>query len=95
VLLQLLETADESTKDVGGLNSKLNRKRYKGAKNSTVQESFIRRSMDNMGAMDNNLSVFGDNSRTNKDEMSANLGEPQHCLRIRALYKLQLLLLLR
>jgi len=75
VLLQLLETADQSTKDVGGLNAKLNRKRYKEAKNSIVQESFIRRSMDNVGSMDHNLSVFGDHSRTNKDEMSANLGE--------------------
>jgi len=67
VLLQVLETAYESTKDVGGQNAKLNRKRYKEAKNSTVQESFIRRSTD--------LRSFGDHSRANKDEMSANLGE--------------------
>jgi len=74
-LLQLLETADESTKDVGGLHAKLDRKRHVEAKNTTVQELFMRRFTENVGAMDHNLCVFGDHSRATNAEISADLGE--------------------
>jgi len=77
-LLQLLETADESAKDVGGLDAKLNRKRHLEAKNLTVEESLIRRSIDNgdnVGAMKRNLSVFSDHSRVNNDQIRANLSK--------------------
>ena len=75
VLLQLLETAEASTKDVRGLHAKLERKRDVETKNVTLQQSFLQRYTDSIGAMDGSLSEFAAHNRANSAEISTNLSE--------------------
>jgi len=74
-LFQLLGTAEDSTKDVDGLHSKLSRKCDVEMKNAVVQSEFEKRFLSSIRAMDANLHAFEVQQRTTNSDICVHLGK--------------------